>query len=78
MMKMIPLQDVILYSNETYPNKFWTRAHNATDWSIMMTEMTTAGNALAKLMLQNLAHTLHGAHIGSRRFFLILVEIFLC
>lgn len=29
-----------------------------------MTELTTAGNALAELMLQSLAPTLHGAHIG--------------
>lgn len=62
---MIPLQDVVLYSNVTYPNKFWTDAHNATDWSIMMTEMTTSGNEIAKLMLQNLALNLHDAHIGS-------------
>ena len=62
---MIPLEHVILYSNETYPNHYWTYAHNATDWSIMMTEMTTTGNELARLYLQNLAPTLPGAHIGS-------------
>ncbi len=29
-----------------------------------MTELTTSGNEIAKLMLQALAPTLHGAHIG--------------
>lgn len=62
---MIPLEHVVLYRNDTYPNFYWTFAHNATDWSIMMNEMTTAGNELQRLMLQNLAPTLPGAHIGT-------------
>ncbi|KAI5119097.1 hypothetical protein M0805_004868 [Coniferiporia weirii] len=61
---MIPLEKTILYSANTYPNRYWALAHNATDWSLAMTEMTTAGNAIAKLMLENLARTLLDAHIG--------------
>lgn len=65
---MIPLEHTVLYRNDTYPNFYWTFAHNATDWSIMMNEMTTTGNELARLMLQNLAPTLPGAHVGVYHF----------
>ncbi|KAH8117616.1 GDSL lipase/acylhydrolase [Phellopilus nigrolimitatus] len=61
---MIPLENTILYSNVTYPNRYWTYPHNATEWSLFMTELTTAGNALARLMLRDVASSLSGAHIG--------------
>ncbi|KAH8117925.1 GDSL lipase/acylhydrolase, partial [Phellopilus nigrolimitatus] len=61
---MIPLENTILYSSVTYPNHYWTGQHNATEWSLFMTELTTTGNALAKLMLRDLASTLSGTHIG--------------
>ncbi|KAG6824230.1 hypothetical protein H0H92_007605 [Tricholoma furcatifolium] len=61
---MIPLQDTILYSPNSYPNKYWTAERNTTQWSDMMTEMSLSGNALTKLMLTALAPTLPGAHIG--------------
>ena len=63
---MIPLEDTILYSNDSYPNKFWNFQRNTTEWSLFMTELTTAGNSLAKLMLQVKAIALSDAHIGER------------
>lgn len=64
---MIPLQDTILYNTDSYPSRYWTFQRNSTEWSVFMTELTTAGNEIAKLMLQNLAPTLPGAHIGTLR-----------
>ncbi|THH26384.1 hypothetical protein EUX98_g7799 [Antrodiella citrinella] len=61
---MIPLQKVILYSPDSYPNRFWTLPRNTTEWSIMMTELTQGGNEIARLMLQALPSSLPGAHIG--------------
>jgi len=61
---MIPLQNTILYSANSYPNRYWTAPHNATEWSVFMTELTTSGNEIAKLMLQALPASLPGAHIG--------------
>ena len=63
---MIPLEDNILYSANSYPNMYWSFPRNTTEWSLFITELTTAGNEIAKLMLQNLAPTLPGAHIGSQ------------
>ncbi|CAL1698361.1 unnamed protein product [Somion occarium] len=61
---MVPLQHVPLYSSDSYPNRYWTAQRNTTEWSLFMTELVNSGNALSKLMLQTLAPTLHGAHIG--------------
>ena len=61
---MIPLETTILYSANSYPNRYWTAQRNTTEWSIFMRELTTSGNTIAKLMLEALAPTLHGAHIG--------------
>lgn len=61
---MIPLQHVILYAPDSYPNRFWFTERNTTAWSVQMTEMVEAGNALTKLMLQALAPTLEDAHIA--------------
>ncbi|KAF8880635.1 GDSL lipase/acylhydrolase [Infundibulicybe gibba] len=61
---MIPLQLVTLYSANSYPNRFWAEPRNTTDWSVLMTELVLSGNALTKGMLQALAPTLRGAHIG--------------
>ncbi|OBZ65298.1 hypothetical protein A0H81_14748 [Grifola frondosa] len=61
---MIPLQHTILYSADSYPNHYWTAPRNTTEWSVYMTELVNSGNALSKLMLQNLAPTLHGSHLG--------------
>ncbi|KAG5720609.1 GDSL esterase/lipase [Termitomyces sp. T112] len=61
---MIPLQDTILYSANSYPNRFWQPERNTTAWSVFMTELVLSGNALTKLLLQNLAPTLPGSHIA--------------
>ncbi|KXN88513.1 hypothetical protein AN958_07282 [Leucoagaricus sp. SymC.cos] len=61
---MVPLDLIPLYSANSWPNKFWHFQRNTTEWSIMMRELVLSGNALAKLMLQDLAPRLHGAHIG--------------
>ncbi|KAI0703969.1 hypothetical protein C8Q76DRAFT_823416 [Earliella scabrosa] len=61
---MIPLEFVPLYAPDSYPNRFWTAQRNTTEWSVFMRELTTSGNAIAKLMLQALAPKLRGAHIG--------------
>ncbi|KAG6864112.1 hypothetical protein C0991_012434 [Blastosporella zonata] len=62
--KMIPLQNTILYSADSYPNRYWTAERNTTQWSNFMTEMSLSGNAITKLMLTALAPTLRDAHIG--------------
>ena len=61
---MVPLEKAPLYAADSYPNHYWTEVRNTTEWSVFMTELTTSGNEIAKLMLQALAPTLHGAHIG--------------
>ncbi|KAL5511906.1 hypothetical protein ACEPAH_5124 [Sanghuangporus vaninii] len=61
---MIPLEKTVLYSNISYPNRYYTLERNSTEWSIFMTELTTTGNALSKLMLEQYASSLPGAHIG--------------
>ena len=64
-LQMIPLETTPLYSANSYPSRYWTAQRNTTEWSIFMRELTTSGNAIAKLMLQALAPTLPGAHIGN-------------
>ena len=68
--QMIPLQKTILYGADSYPNRYWTAERNTTEWSVFMTEMVNAGNALSRALLQLLAPTLPGAHVGTsaRRF----------
>ena len=61
---MIPLETVPLYSADSYPNRYWTAQRNTTEWSMFMKELTTSGNAIARLQLQALTPTLHGAHVG--------------
>ena len=69
---MIPLETVPLYAPDSYPNRYWTAQRNTTEWSVFMKELTTSGNAIAKLMLQELAPKLHGAHIGEHIIYRIL------
>ncbi len=61
---MIPLNLTILYRTDGYLTKFWTPAHNQTEWSVYMTELVAGGNEISKLMLQMLPESLPGAHIG--------------
>jgi hypothetical protein len=62
---MIPLQKVPLYAPVSYTDRYWTAQRNTTEWSVFMTELVLSGNALTKLMLQALAPTLSGAHVGT-------------
>ena len=64
---MIPLQKTILYSENSYPNRYWTAERNTTQWAVFMNELVTAGNEIAKLKLQTLPATLPGSHIGECR-----------
>ena len=61
---MIPLQHTILYSANSYPNRYWTEDRNTTAWAVFMNELVSAGNEIAKLQLQTLPATHPGAHIG--------------
>jgi len=61
---MIPLQNVPMYSPNSYPNRFWTAQRNTTEWSVVMTELVLSGNALTKALLQALTPSLHGSHLG--------------
>ena len=61
---MIPLETVPLYAPDSYPNLYWNARRNTTEWSVFMRELTTSGNAIARLQLQLLAPALKGAHIG--------------
>ncbi|KAM5533673.1 hypothetical protein V8D89_012640 [Ganoderma adspersum] len=63
---MIPLETVPLYAPDSYPNLYWNARRNTTEWSVLMRELTTSGNANARLQLQLqlLAPTLKGARIG--------------
>ncbi|OCH95459.1 GDSL lipase/acylhydrolase [Obba rivulosa] len=61
---MLPLQHVVLYSADSYPNRYWTLERNTTEWNVFMTEIVSSANKLQELMIQQLAPTLPGAHIG--------------
>ena len=61
---MIPLQRTILYSPDSFPSPFWSAKRNTTMWSDTMTELVNAGNALSRALLQIMAPTLPGAHVG--------------
>ncbi|PPQ64113.1 hypothetical protein CVT24_008724 [Panaeolus cyanescens] len=61
---MIPLQNVPLYAPVSHFSRYWTAQRNSTEWSVFMTELVLSGNALTKLMLEALAPSLKGAHIG--------------
>ena len=72
---MIPLDKTPLYSANSYPNRYFDRPRNTTEWNIFMGELVAAGNELQRLKLQVLAPSLRGAHLGefkSLRMFMIL------
>ena len=62
---MIPLELTILYSPNSYPNHYWNLPRNTTEWSLFITEMSSAGNALSRLILENKAKNLTDAHLGT-------------
>ena len=63
-MQIIPLDLTILYSNYSYPNKYWTAQRNTTEWNVYMRELARAGNQITQLELQALTPSLPEAHIG--------------
>ncbi|KIJ64027.1 carbohydrate esterase family 16 protein [Hydnomerulius pinastri MD-312] len=65
MQNILPLDLTILYSNYSYPNKYWDAQRNTTEWNVYMKELVRAGNEITLLMLQALAPTLPEAHIAS-------------
>lgn len=62
---MVPLQKSPMYKKDAYTTTYWTEpVANMTEMSIFMETEVTSGNALSKLMLQDLAPQLTGAHVG--------------
>ena len=61
---MVPLEKAPLYSPQAFYSRYWSAQRNATEWSVFMKELVLSGNKLTELMLQSLAPTLSGAHIG--------------
>jgi len=66
---MVPLQLVPLYSDKSWPNRYWHLERNTTEWSITIRELVLSANALTGLMLESLASQLHDAHIGQYTIF---------
>ncbi|KAG1765727.1 carbohydrate esterase family 16 protein [Suillus placidus] len=64
MQNMLPLDLTILYSNYSYPSRYWDLERNTTEWNVYMKELVRAGNEITSLMLDALVPTLPDAHIG--------------
>lgn len=54
-----------MYMADSWPNKYWNAQRNTTEWSLFIRELTLSGNRIVELMLEALAPTLQGAHIGA-------------
>ncbi|KAG2754216.1 carbohydrate esterase family 16 protein [Suillus brevipes Sb2] len=65
MQNILPLDLTILYSNYSYPNRYWDLERNTTGWNVYMKELVRAGNEITSLMLEALVPTLPDAHIAS-------------
>ncbi|KAG2130906.1 carbohydrate esterase family 16 protein [Suillus clintonianus] len=65
MQNILPLDLTILYSNYSYPSRYWDLERNTTEWNVYMKELVRAGNEITSLMLDALVPTLPGAHIAS-------------
>ncbi|KAJ3908553.1 GDSL lipase/acylhydrolase [Lentinula edodes] len=37
---MVPLQNTVLYSSNSYLNHYWTQTRNTTEWNVFMSEIT--------------------------------------
>ncbi|KAH9916237.1 hypothetical protein B0H21DRAFT_781973 [Amylocystis lapponica] len=61
---MLPLERTILYSADSYYNRYWTEQRNSTEWNVFMHEITNTGNNLSLLKVQALVPSLPGAHVG--------------
>lgn len=55
-----------MYKRDAYLTRYWTIPNNMTELSLFMETEVKSGNAISKLLLQDLAPTLRGAHIGMR------------
>lgn len=62
---MIPLQNTVIYSADSYPNEYWTAVRNTTEWNVVMAEFTRSGNKLQELMLKDLVPSVKDAHVGT-------------
>ncbi|KAK0505638.1 carbohydrate esterase family 16 protein [Armillaria luteobubalina] len=60
---MVPLNEVILYAPDSYPNRYFSDARNTSEWSVFMRELVLSGNALSRAILQALVPEVPGAHI---------------
>ncbi|KAH7909673.1 carbohydrate esterase family 16 protein [Hygrophoropsis aurantiaca] len=76
MQNIIPLDLTILYSANSYPNKYWDEVRNTTEWNVFMKELSRSGNAITDLMLQALAPTLPGAHIATFDSYGLITDIY--
>lgn len=63
-LQILPLDLTILYSNNSYLNKYWDLERNTTEWNVFMKELVRAGNEITSLMLEASVPMLPGAHIG--------------
>jgi len=61
---MIPLQNTVIYSADSYPNQYWTAVRNTTEWNVVMAEFARSGNKLQELMLKDLVPSVKDAHVG--------------
>jgi len=62
---MLTLDRTILYSNYSYPNRYWTAERNTTEWNVFMKEIVETGNALTELMLQAMIPQIPDAHVAA-------------
>ncbi|KAH7924946.1 carbohydrate esterase family 16 protein [Leucogyrophana mollusca] len=76
MQNILPLDLTVLYSADSYPNKYWDAERNTTEWNVFMKELSRSGNAITDLMLQALAPTLPGAHIASFNSYGLITDIY--
>ncbi|KAF9233570.1 carbohydrate esterase family 16 protein [Melanogaster broomeanus] len=65
MQNILPLDLTILYSNYSYPSRYWTAQRNTTEWNVFMKELVRGGNEITQLMLEAIVPILPGAHIAS-------------
>jgi len=63
-LQILPLDLTILYSNYSYPSRYWYSQRNTTEWNVFMKELVHAGNEITSLMLEAIVPELPGAHIG--------------
>ncbi|TCD65208.1 hypothetical protein EIP91_002994 [Steccherinum ochraceum] len=63
-LNMAPLERAPMYQADAYPTRYWMAAKNASEFNVVMKELTTTGNALSKFVLTDLAKSLPAANIA--------------